>query len=254
MQDTAEHIEEVAEAQAPTAEDVKAFLREEAEKKEAAEAETTEVEEEKEPEIKEVDMGSEGIFTQSFSSDVTFERDEAEAVVRQYMAPVQDEQVPITDADQAMYLKSVLNDVPLRLTQTLANGMISVECRALSIYEQDLVVAAALKMAGIKTSTEESSAVLSLLPSMAQQIRIVMQVTRINNAAQDYIHLEAKSEKQDRDEQINQLVHQVYSCMERMQTSKFGFLVRAVNVFEHKLAKMNSLAFNKTFWKPVEIG
>lgn len=251
MQDTAEHIEEVAEAQAPTAEDVKAFLQEEAEKKEAAEADEDEQEELKD--IKDLDENSEPTFSATFSADVTFEENELEKLTKQYMVPVKDEQVPITDADQAIYLKSVLNDVPLRLEQELAGGMLKIECRALSVYEQDLVVTAALKMSGIASGEDETPMTLSLLPGFAQQIRIVMQTTRINNVPQEFVQLEAEVKKEDREKQIDYLIKQVYAKMEHMQTSKFGFLVRAVNVFEHKLAKMNTLAYNKTFWTPAEI-
>jgi hypothetical protein len=116
----------------------------------------------------------------------------------------------------------------------------------LSVYEQDLVLEAAVKVTG---GAEEG--VLSLIPSIAQQLRVTMQVVRVNGVDQKALYLEPKRGKAH-DAQIDELIEVSDSRTGRMPSSKFGFLVRALNVFEHKVAKMHSLAYNKTFWQPVE--
>lgn len=197
------------------------------------------------PRIREVNI-DDSAFQTTIAADTTFDKAEAEEIVRMYMAPVKDSEVPITDDDQALYLKAMLNDVPLELSQALANGKVVVTCRALSVYEQDLVLEAAVKLSG---GAEEG--VLSLIPSIAQQLRVTMQVTRVNGVDQKAIYLDPKRGKAH-DDQIDELIEVSDARTGRMPSSKFGFLVRAVNVFEHKVAKMHSLAYNKTFWKPVE--
>lgn len=198
------------------------------------------------PKITKVDV-TDTAFRANLMADTTFDQVEAEAITRTYMAPIKDTEIPITDNDQALYLKSVLNDVPLELTQTLAGGNVSVTCRALSVYEQDLVLEAALKLVG-----KQEEGAFSLLPSIAQQLRAAMQVTRINDVAQNALYLEPKR-GEEHEAQVDELIRHTDKYVGRMQFAKFGFLVRALNVFEHKAAHMHAMAYNKTFWKPAEI-
>lgn len=243
-------ITEDVETASPDAEAVKAYLekyvREDAIKEQEEQAVIDrDKDQEKPPVIREVDS-TDSIFRTTITADATFDKVEAEELTRMYMAPVKDSEVPITDDDQALYLKAMLNDVPLELTQALANGQVVVTCRALSVYEQDLLLEAAVQATG-----GPSEGVLSLVPSVAQQLRVTMQVTKVNGVSQNAVYMEPKRGKAH-DEQIEELINISDSRTGKMPSSKFGFLVRALNVFEHKVAKMHSLAYNKTFWKPVE--
>lgn len=243
-------ITEDVETASPDAEAVKEYLEKYAREdaiKEQEEQEAIDRDEEQEapPVIKEVDT-TDSIFQTTVTADVTFDKVEAEELTRMYMAPVRDSEVPITDDDQALYLKAMLNDTPLELTQSLANSQVVVTCRALSVYEQDLVLEAAVKATG-----GPNEGVLSLVPSVAQQLRVTMQVTKVNGVSQNALYMEPKRGK-EHEAQIEELISISDDRTGRMPASKFGFLVRALNVFEHKVAKMHSLAYNKTFWKPVE--
>lgn len=243
-------ITEDVETASPDAEAVKEYLekyvREDAIKEQEEQAVIDrDADQEKLPVIREVDT-TDSIFQTTVTADVAFDKVEAEEITRMYMAPVKDSEVPITDDDQALYLKAMLNDVPLELTQALANSQVVVTCRALSVYEQDLVLEAAVKATG-----GPNEGVLSLVPSVAQQLRVTMQVTKVNGISQNAIYMEPKRGKAH-EEQIDELISVSDNRTGRMPASKFGFLVRALNVFEHKVAKMHSLAYNKTFWKPVE--
>lgn len=243
-------ITEDVETVSPDAEAVKEYLekyvREDAIKEQEEQAAINHDEEQdKIPVIREVDS-TDSMFQTTVTADATFDKVEAEEITRMYMAPVKDSEVPITDDDQALYLKAMLNDVPLELTQSLANGQVVVTCRALSVYEQDLILEAAVQATG-----GPNEGVLSLVPSVAQQLRVTMQVTRVNGVSQNAVYMDPKRGKAH-DEQIEELINVSDARTGRMPASKFGFLVRALNVFEHKVAKMHSLAYNKTFWKPVE--
>ena len=255
MTDDTIRLEEDVTTVSPDAEAVKAFLAEAEDTEEAikdpvpATSEQVAASEEDEvsaPQIKEVDV-TDNAFVTTVAADKTFDKIEAEELTRMYMAPIKDSEIPITDEDQALYLKAMLNDTPLTLTQTLANDQVAVTCRALSVYEQDLVLEAAIQAVG-----GQETGIMSLLPSVAQQLRAAMQITHVNGVNQNAIYLEpARGDAHD--EQVMDLIKQSDKKIGKMSAVKFGFLVRALNVFEHKMAKMHSLAYNKTFWKPVEI-
>lgn len=234
----------------PDAEAVKVFLSEASEEPEqiSVTEEPSAVDDDEEtdtPEIREVDTTN-GLFHTTIVADKTFDKVEAEELTRMYLAPIKDTEVPITDEDQALYLKAMLNDTPLTLTQSLANGAVEITCRALSVYEQDAVLEAAIQAVG-----GAEAGVMSLVPSMAQQLRATLQVVKINNVVYSPVYLEPKRGKEHAD-QIADLIKQSDKTVGNMSSAKFGFIARAINVFEHKVAKMHELAYNKTFWKPVE--
>jgi type IV pilus biogenesis protein CpaD/CtpE len=110
-----------------------------------------------------------------------------------------------------------------------------------------MVLLAALRMSG----SEGKDVPTALLPGCAQQIRVAMQTVRINGKDADPIYMEAN--RADRDNEIDKLIARVDARLSRMNAAKYGMLVRALNVFEHKLARMNALAYTGNFWKPVEI-
>lgn len=194
--------------------------------------------------FKEVDV-SNGAYHQVFKADTSFTTNKTELYTKTYFVPLEDSQVPITEEDQALYLKAVLNDTPLTLTQSLAGGRVQITCRALSVYEQDLMLEAALFVCG------GEDGVSSLLPSLAQQIRVAMQTVSINK--KQFATIYVQPDRTNRKEQILQLVKQVDAVLSKVDAAKFGFLVRALNVFEHKVAKLNSLAYTGDFWNPAEI-
>lgn len=195
--------------------------------------------------FKEVDLSETDSYTQVFKADTAFTTNHTEAYTKTYFVPLEDSQVPITEDDQALYLKAMLNDVPLTLTQSLAGGRINIACRALSVYEQDLMLETALFVCG------GEDGISSLLPSVAQQIRVAMQTVSINRKPFDTIYV--TPDRANRRRQIEQLLSQVDSRLAKVDAAKFGFLVRALNVFEHKIAKLNSLAYTGDFWNPAGI-
>lgn len=221
---------------------IKAFLAEADAEKEEKEVPEKKVDR---PTFKEVDLDENSKFDRTFRADPTFQKDEVEVDTKTYFAAVEDHQVPITDEDQALYMKAMLNDTEVHLTQSLMGGQLQVECRALSVYELDMVLLAAMRMSG----SEGQVAPTALLAGCAQQCRVAMQVTRINDKATG--HVTASPDRKDQDAAIDRLIEAVDAKLRTINSGKYGMLVRALNVFEHKLARMNALAYTGNFWKPV---
>lgn len=239
-------VEEVtSEDTSSQAADVLAYLKEEAEAKAAERAKQQEQLDA--PKFKEVDLSENPNFNMTFTADPVFTKNTQEQDTKTFFMAIDDEQVPITDEDQAMYMKAMLNDTDVHLEMSMMGGQFKVECRAISVYEADMVLLAALRMSG----SEGKEVPTALLPGCAQQIRVAMQTVRINGRDADPIYIEAN--RADRDNEIDKLIARVDDRLSRMNAAKYGMLVRALNVFEHKLARMNALAYTGNFWKPVEI-
>lgn len=244
-----QEVDETAEIDttSPDADAVRAFLEEERKEQQQTEAEKAETTDNNEGlgRPRTVDPEKEGSFSHTFTADTTFETNETEVYTKQYVVPVDDKDIPITPQDQAMYLKAVLNDVPLQLTQVLAEGRISITCRALSVYEQDLMLETAMFVCG------GENGVTAMLPSIAQQLRVAMQTVDINGRSFPTVRMEP--ERNRRKEQMLELIKLTDDILAKVDAAKFGFLVRALNVFEYKIAQMNTLAYNGDFWNPAEI-
>lgn len=239
-------VEEVTgEDTSSQAADVLAYLKEEAEAKAAERAKQQEQLDA--PKFKEVDLSENPNFNMTFTADPVFTKNTQEQDTKTFFMAVDDEQVPITDEDQALYMKAMLNDTDVHLEMSMMGGQFKVECRAISVYEADMVLLAALRMSG----SEGKEVPTALLPGCAQQIRVAMQTVRINGRDADPIYVTAN--RADRDNEIDKLIARVDDRLSRMNAAKYGMLVRALNVFEHKLARMNALAYTGNFWKPVEI-
>lgn len=239
-------VEEVtSEDTSSQAADVLAYLKEEAEAKAAERAKQQEQLDA--PKFKEVDLSENPNFNMTFTADPVFEKNTQEQDTKTFFMAIDDEQVPITDEDQALYMKAMLNDTDVHLEMSMMGGKFIVECRAISVYEADMVLLAALRMSG----SEGKEVPTALLPGCAQQIRVAMQTVRINGKDADPIYVTAN--RADRDNEIDKLIARVDARLSRMNAAKYGMLVRALNVFEHKLARMNALAYTGNFWKPVEI-
>lgn len=187
-----------------------------------------------------------GDINKVFSADPAFVKNEIEEEIRKYMFKVEGEDLEITDEDQGIYLRAILNDCPVHLTIPIMGGNVKVVCRSLSAYESSILFLAARKMADAETKPENAV----LIPGCAQQIRIAMQIISVNGMPQEYVQIDDVST--DRDKLISDIVSKTEKITARISSVKYGAYVRALNVFEHKLTKMNSLAYTGTFWKPVE--
>ena len=147
--------------------DVKNFLETEA--SDAAPAADAE-------EIKPVTPASKDNNTVSynFQSDTTFAETPVADQMQQIAVKVNEYDIPVTEADQRMYLKAILNDAPVELTIPVLKGALNVTCRALSVAESETIITTALKY--FKDNPELNS---MLMTDYIRQLRTIFQVVRI---------------------------------------------------------------------------
>lgn len=209
---------------------VKNFLEEEAAKDAVSEEQQPS---EIKPEHKDMNTVS-----YTLQSDTTFSEPQAVEKLQQIAVKVNERDIPVTEADQRMYLKAVLNDVPVEMTIPVMNNMMKVTCRALSVAESEKIIVAAIKY--FKDNPELNS---MLMPDYIRQLRTICQVVRINGKPA-FPAIDINSET---------FVSEAWVTFRDMSTARYNAISAALNVFEHKLSRLNAAALNEDFWLPGEI-
>lgn len=242
--DTNEDIDSIVEdidTASPDAESVAAFL-----------AETKEPENhEDEPETRDnvtdsLERNPDGSIRINFTADDTFRADKRVTEADNMFISVLDTDIAVTVDDQTSYIKATLNDVPVILSVRMENG-ITVTCRSLSVYETDLVFDALA--ANLKENPELSPA---LLDGFVQQYRAAMQIVSFRHDSIDYLTFQYEPGK--RAEHAQRLYEESNQRIMSMSGVRFALCIRALNVFQHKLNRLQEAAFNKDFWDPGAIG
>lgn len=174
----------------------------------------------------------------NFQSDTTFAETPVADQMQQIAVKVNEYDIPVTEADQRMYLKAVLNDSPVELTIPVLKGTLNVTCRALSVAESETIITTALKY--FKDNPELNS---MLMTDYIRQLRTIFQVVRING----------KPAFPQLDLNQDTFASEVWTTFRDMSTARYNAISAALNVFEHKLSRLNSAALNEDFWLPGEI-
>lgn len=174
----------------------------------------------------------------NFQSDTTFAETPVADQMQQIAVKVNEYDIPVTEADQRMYLKAVLNDAPVELTIPVMKGTLNVTCRALSVAESETIITTALKY--FKDNPELNS---MLMTDYIRQLRTIFQVVRING----------KPAFPQLDLNQDTFASEVWTTFRDMSTARYNAISAALNVFEHKLSRLNSAALNEDFWLPDEI-
>ena len=161
--------------------------------------------------------------------------------------PVQDYDHIVTQEDKEAYLDAMMEEVDLHLHIKMKNG-ITITCRDLNMYEREL----SLELAKKKLKDQK------VLPHMGlailRSIRLPMQIVQLNNKKFKTIRFEynpdATQEQFELD--MEQLSKKSKEVMMRIPSSLDSLYTKALNIFEHKLARLEEAAFNEDFWNPVE--
>lgn len=178
------------------------------------------------------------------SADKSLSTPVQEEELKNVFVTVRDVDIPVTTEDQALYLKAVMNDKPVILEVQLANGM-TVRVRSLTAYEGDLVTIAAENYMREYTDGHLETALMTM-----QGARVVMQVEAVNNIPFDNVHFKFTAGETDRKKDVKNLIEAMSAAQSDMSVFRYGLLVRAVNIFEHKMNRLNELALNRDFWVP----
>lgn len=160
-----------------------------------------------------------------------------------------DDMVKVTEEDKNLYLKAILNDVPLKLTITFANG-ISVTCRALTPYERNLVPYAVAHHFKELGGTDHLGT--AFLTDYARQYMMAMQVVSIGNKMIDYLKYDSTQGSQA--DHVAHLAKEGKLLTDNYSIAKYNLLIKALNVFENKLARLNTAALKQDFWDPADAG
>lgn len=235
-------IEEEDENQVSSLE-VSEFLKENKKDDEKPQDDTTEDLKKDEEETKSEDKDE----RVSISPSKLYEQDKPQFDFNNLQVSVSDKLHPITNQDKEVYLEAMLTEMPLHLDIKMKNG-ITITCRDLNMYERSL----SLELA--KERIKEASMRPEMVLSVLRDIRLPMQIVKVNNKPFKTIKFEFDPEssldKFDRDkEELRKLSRNVLmpipSVLQAMYT-------KALNVFEHKLAVLEESAFNSDFWNPVD--
>lgn len=239
-------FEEELDTKSPDAEAVASYLKEEKlddpsleNEEESKDDDIVENEDQKQHEtVKDPDD-----FRITLTTDPTFTKNTLDPIERLFVS-VKDIDIPITDEDQALYLKATLNDKPVIFTIAMENG-IRFECRSLSMYESELTFAALTEYT--KAYPDTNSA---FWDGLLQQYRIAMQIQSVNSIPREYLSYAYEANK--RIDHAIHLYQESDRIVSKIQAPLYGLMVRALNVFQHKLTRLQEAAFNKDFWHPGE--
>lgn len=226
-------LEVEEEEQDISAEVVKAFIKEQEDN-----AQDTAANSEKEDAAVPENMSQDGNkVSYNFQADNTFAAPVKVEEIKDMIVGVNAQDIVVTPEDQKLYLKAILNDVPVRLNIPVLGGAVTVTCKALSVIESEKVITVTLKY--FEEHPELNSA---LMGDYIRQLRTILQVDKINNRqAFSSVNLDE-----------NLFTSKAWTEIRTMSMTKFNAISAALNVFEHKLARMNSAALNEDFWHPGE--
>ena len=161
--------------------------------------------------------------------------------------PVQDYNHVITQRDKEDYLDSMMQESELQLTISMKNGL-DVTCRDLNMYEREV----SLELA--KTLLRADGLTPQMAYSILANIRMPMQIVKCGSKKFNTIRLEydpdASADKLKQD--IAYLEKQYKKIIMPIPSFLKALYSKALNIFEHKLARLEEAAFNEDFWNPVE--
>ena len=159
---------------------------------------------------------------------------------------VRDDQHPITDSDKETYLQAALTDSQLELPIVMANG-ITVVCRDLNMYERDL------SMDLVRDQIKDQQLPPYMVAYVMRNIRMPMQIVRINDKPFDTIKFDYKQySKKQFETDKKELDKRQKDLVMPMKVFTQSLYLKALNIFEHKLARLEEASFNKDFWNPAD--
>lgn len=181
----------------------------------------------------------------SLRTDTTFIDDQLEAMSNLYQTVVKGFEYKITQDEKEEYLRCMLMDKPIIMEVKAAGSNMGITCRALSVYEIELATYAGVQY--MKNCEDTYMAELSWR-SEVQKYRLAMQVMKLGRDKVDY--LAYKPEPGKLHEHAMDLQREANERFGSMNVIRWRLCVHALNVFEHKLTRLNELALMPDFLSP----
>lgn len=219
-----------------SAEDVKAYLAESENESE------TPTQEQNETDTIQPASQDNNRVSYSFQADEIFSETPKAEEIQAITVAVNAHEIEVTQTDQTKYLKAILNDTPVELDVDVLGGSLKVTCRALSVSETEWVITTVLKY-----FDEHKNLNGVLMTDYVRQLRTALQLVKLNGKS-PYPAIVVSSDL-TQDEIFN---GPAWKFVRGLSTVKYNAIAAALNVFEHKVTRMNSAALNEDFWHPGE--
>lgn len=178
--------------------------------------------------------------------DKTFENSNVKNPLGNMFVSVKDSDIPVTEEDKTDYIKATLFDNPVILTIKAKNGT-SAKCRTLTAYEHDICYEA-LGLYVKKYPNYPSM----LWASLMQQFRFPIQVLEYCGKEQKSVSF--KYEHGKKEELAEKLIELSDELMADIPYPAYNNRIRLLNVFNNKIALLQTATFNEDFWNPDDIG
>lgn len=149
--------------------------------------------------------------------------------------------VPITQEDKDAYFKAMLFDLPVELPIVSMEGKVTIVCRALNVYENDLVYVA------LEKAMKAHKLPAAMWEGLCQQYRLVMQLVKFNGTPMDCVRFDEPGDSQKDADVLLEGAKRIY----KIGMVKYNLFIRSLNVFQYKVNKLNEAIYNQGFWNPV---
>lgn len=195
----------------------------------------------------------EGTKTITFGQDNTFDssEDQQSKAYDDMHINLQDDQIPITQEEKESYLLAMLNEEQYEQDVNMFKNF-TIRCRDLSMYEKQVVqriITDDLK----KNPNVVPAAVFMLI----RQCRVPMQIVSVNGKPMGYMKFSYNPDT-DVDDQLGRdaetLLNHSMEAVYSVPSARYELYMKALNVFENKLRRLQEAAFNETFWNPADQG
>ena len=178
--------------------------------------------------------------------DRAYAEDALEQMTNLYQTHVKGFEYKISEEEKEAYLRCMLNDTPVILTITTLGTNVPVTCRGLSVYEIELATYAGIQF--VKEREEQREMAELMWRSEVQKYRLAMQMMKFSDTMYDY--LEFKPEPGKLEEHCTKLRRIAAERFGNMNVIRWKMCIHALNIFEHKLTRLNELALMPDFISP----
>lgn len=162
---------------------------------------------------------------------------------------IKDDEHVITRQEKEDYLIACLNDELFTMDFDMIGGF-KLTCRDLNMYENEVASQVVLNYAKTHVNIVPQN-----LFNLMRQCRIPMQLMRVNGKPYDNISFKYDPDNAS-DEQLQKDAEYLYKKSRQLEMNtpyaRYQLYMKALNVFENKLKKLEAAAFNGNFWKPAD--
>jgi len=156
------------------------------------------------------------------------------------------EQVEPSEMDKRLYLKAMLNDVPLELTINLDAIDLHMTIRSLNNFEQNIIFQA-LEL----DQKDGDVAGPAQYMTWVQYHAVALQITEYNGVPQDYVNFDI-NDLPDPESAVAKLRKATKTNIAKNNWATWQVKVTGLRIFEIKLGLCNRAVFERNFWNPAD--